>query len=140
METGRVTKRKASKNQVPSVQTEDAMDDIRQRINISLKKSVMKLVFQPGICVIQRINLYYTSICRIVGISRRSAPKKNVYAPLQNLSFATQNYSRWFNETLEDEDLSEYDGSFCLLNYLKNRVYGIDKVTENGNPMLKKRA
>ncbi|GJQ85797.1 hypothetical protein Trydic_g19311 [Trypoxylus dichotomus] len=46
MEIGSVTKRKA--DQAPSVLTEDRVDDIRQRMDVSLNKSVRKLALQTG--------------------------------------------------------------------------------------------
>lgn len=53
MDTGSVEKRKA--NQQASVLTEDAVDDIRQRMDVSPNKSVRKLAAQTGTRVIQRM-------------------------------------------------------------------------------------
>lgn len=137
MDTGSVTKRKANKE--PSVLTEDAVDDIRQRLVVSPNKSVRKLAAQTGIYVRFR-ECYMFNICRIIGISRGSAhtalKKKLRMHPykiqvLQHLRVhdfeQRQNYCNWFNETLQEDDLDRTffsdEAWFHLSGYINSQNY-----------------
>ncbi|GJQ87149.1 hypothetical protein Trydic_g12508 [Trypoxylus dichotomus] len=85
METGSVTKRKA--DQAPFVLTEDRVDDIRQRIDVSPNKSVRNLALQTGKLQIAFIGTNPPS-CAVIcpGLERTGNTAQNIHLCLMAVS------------------------------------------------------